>query len=70
MLAHLCTKCCRFIPEYEFAEHVQQCRRHRFSGWVKEEVFISTRMHLDRKQVTQLIDRLQEWLNTGTFEGE
>ena len=41
------------------------------SGWVPypipEEVLLSTRMHLNEKQVRGLIDRLQQWLDTGTL---
>lgn len=40
-------------------------------GWVKypipEEVSLSTRMHLNRKQVAALIVHLQAWLEKGTF---
>ena len=42
------------------------------SGWMPyplpEEVQISTRMHLNREQVEGLVERLQRWLETGTFE--
>jgi hypothetical protein len=41
------------------------------SGWVEyplpPAVEISTRMHLDREQVTALISALQSWLDTGHF---
>jgi hypothetical protein len=41
------------------------------TGWVPypvpEGVLITTRMHLDREQVTGLIERLQAWLATGDF---
>jgi len=40
-------------------------------GWVSypipDEVLLSTRMHLNRKQVTALIRHLQKWLKTGSF---
>lgn len=42
-------------------------------GWVPypipPQVSLSTRMHLNRKQVKALIVRLQHWLNTGSFKG-
>jgi hypothetical protein len=42
------------------------------SGWmpypIPEEVQISTRMHLSREQVTGLVERLQRWLETGSFD--
>ena len=38
------------------------------NGWVSfpipQEVSLSTRMHLDRKQVKALIDHLQSWLDS------
>lgn len=41
-------------------------------GWVPypipEAVSLSTRMHLDRKQVKALITTLQRWLDTGSFK--
>lgn len=41
------------------------------SGWmpypVPEEVSMTTRMHLDRELVVQLVYRLQTWLETGSF---
>lgn len=41
------------------------------SGWmpypIPKEVFISTRMHLNREQVKGLVERLQQWLATGTL---
>lgn len=41
------------------------------SGWVPypipEDVSLSTRMHLDRKQVAALIVHLQRWLDTDKF---
>jgi len=44
------------------------------SGWmpypIPEEVQISTRMHLNREQVEGLVERLQQWLETGDFETE
>lgn len=44
------------------------------TGWVPypvpEAVLLSTRMHLDRKQVKKLIPLLQKWLETGSFNGE
>ena len=40
-------------------------------GWqpypIPEEVSINTRMHLNREQVQQLINRLQQWLENGNF---
>lgn len=40
-------------------------------GWVPypipEEVSLTTRMHLDRKQVAALINHLQKWLDEGKF---
>lgn len=40
-------------------------------GWVPypipEEVLLSTRMHLNRKQVAALIRHLQAWLENGSF---
>jgi len=43
-------------------------------GWVPfpipEDVSLSTRMHLDRKQVEALIGHLQSWLERGTFKGK
>jgi len=45
----------------------------RTTGWVAypipNEVLVSVDMHLDRGQVAGLIDRLQQWLETGTFHG-
>ena len=42
------------------------------SGWmpypIPEEVQISTRMHLNREQVAGLVERLQRWLETGSFD--
>lgn len=41
-------------------------------GWVKypipKEVSLCTQMHVNRDQVRGLIARLQQWLDTGTFE--
>lgn len=41
------------------------------SGWVPyaipDKVLLSTRMHLDRKQVRALIKHLQNWLDNDTF---
>lgn len=41
-------------------------------GWVdyplSEKVLLSTRMHLDREGVKQLIVSLKNWLNKGTFK--
>lgn len=41
------------------------------SGWmpypIPEEVVITTRMHLSREQVEGLIERLQQWLKSGSF---
>lgn len=41
-------------------------------GWVDypipEEVMLTTRMHLDREGVKQLIAFLKNWLNKGTFK--
>jgi hypothetical protein len=41
-------------------------------GWVDfpvpPEVLLSGSMHLNREQVAGLIQRLQSWLDTGTFE--
>ena len=41
------------------------------SGWVPyplpPEVSVTTRMHLNREQAQGLIERLQEWLDTGKF---
>jgi len=41
------------------------------TGWVDYpvpgDVIMTTRMHLSRVQVKGLIDRLQEWLDTGHF---
>lgn len=41
------------------------------TGWVPypipNEVSLTTRMHLDRKQVKALIGHLQTWLDTGKF---
>ncbi len=43
------------------------------TGWVPyekipEEVSLTTRMHLDRKQVIALIATLQQWVDTGSFK--
>lgn len=42
------------------------------SGWIPyplpKEVLTTTRMHLDREQVAELIEALQSWLDTGHFE--
>lgn len=42
------------------------------SGWMPyplpEDVLISTWMHLNREQVSGLVERLQQWLKTGEFE--
>lgn len=39
------------------------------SGWmpypIPEQVHLSTRMHLNREQVTELVGRLQSWLENG-----
>lgn len=41
-------------------------------GWypfkVPEEVMLSTKMHLSREQVQELIVNLQRWLKTGSFK--
>ena len=41
------------------------------SGWmpypIPDEVLLTTRMHLDRGLVVQLVHRLQTWLETGSF---
>lgn len=41
------------------------------TGWVPypipDDVLLTTRMHLNREQVAGLIDRLQNWLDTGAF---
>lgn len=41
------------------------------TGWVPfpipDDVLLSTRMHLDRKQVAALIHHLQKWLEKDTF---
>lgn len=41
------------------------------SGWVdvplSDKIMLSTRMHLDRKQVAALIHHLQKWLDKDTF---
>lgn len=46
----------------------------KVSGWmsypVPESVSFTTRMHLDRDQVQNLVDRLQLWLDTGSLEDE
>jgi hypothetical protein len=42
------------------------------TGWVPypvpREVLLTTRAHLDRAQVKALIDHLQAWLETGSFD--
>ena len=42
------------------------------TGWVSypipEDVLLTTRMHLDRKQVEGLIEVLQRWLQKGSFK--
>jgi hypothetical protein len=42
------------------------------SGWmpypIPEEVLLTTRMHLHRDLVVQLVHRLNNWLETGSFE--
>lgn len=42
------------------------------NGWVPypipEQVLLTTRMHLDVKQVEWLVAELQEWLRTGSFK--
>lgn len=44
------------------------------SGWmdypIPEDVQLTTRMHLNRKQVQGLIEQLQQWLATGEFQSE
>jgi len=44
------------------------------SGWmpypIPDDVLIHTRMHLNETQVRGLIERLQIWLETGTFTEE
>lgn len=44
---------------------------NKTTGWVEyplpENVHLNARMHLNREQVKGLIDRLQEWLDTGAF---
>ena len=41
-------------------------------GWVSypihKDVLLNTRMHLNREQVENLIDRLNEWLEKGKWE--
>lgn len=41
------------------------------TGWIDyplpEKVFVGCQMHLNREQVAGLIDRLQTWLDTGSF---
>ena len=43
------------------------------TGWVpypiSEAVSITTRMHLTRDQVAELIPLLEQWLKTGSFDG-
>jgi hypothetical protein len=43
-----------------------------YGGWMPyplpDDVYISTRMHLNEKQVRGLITRLQIWLDSGDFE--
>lgn len=40
-------------------------------GWtpvaMPKEYLADTRVHLNRKQVAELVERLQNWLNTGSF---
>lgn len=40
-------------------------------GWINfplsDDILLSTRMHLDREQVKELISNLQKWLDTGEF---
>lgn len=42
------------------------------SGWmpypIPKEVLIHTRMHLNRQQVSELVGRLNQWLESGAFE--
>ncbi len=42
------------------------------SGWmdypIPDAVMLSSRMHLTREQVQGLVERLQSWLDTGSFE--
>ncbi len=42
------------------------------SGWmpypIPDEVLLSTRMHLSRDQVKWLIEKLQTWVDNGSFE--
>lgn len=44
------------------------------SGWMRypipKEVMLSSRMHLDREQVVELIAELQCWLDTGNFKAD
>ena len=44
------------------------------SGWVDvplpDKIMLTTRMHLNRKQVEALILMLQSWLNRGTFKAK
>lgn len=41
------------------------------TGWVDypipDEVLLSTRMHLNREQVQELVKKLNNWLETGSF---
>jgi uncharacterized protein (DUF342 family) len=44
------------------------------TGWVPypipNEVLLTTRMHLDRKQVKELMKHLQNWLDTESFKNQ
>jgi hypothetical protein len=50
--------------EEEFAERV--ARPGTSFVWLGKEG-IGNRMHLDRSQVTELVNRLNAWLKTGSF---
>ena len=47
--------------------------RKDVNGWqsfdIPEEVSLTTRMHLNREQVKDLIDCMQRWLDTGSVTG-
>lgn len=42
------------------------------SGWmpypIPEQVVLSSRMHLNRSQVQNLVDKLQQWLDSGSLD--
>lgn len=54
--------------------HLVGIETEQKTGWVPyvvpEEVVVKSTMHLNRKQVQELVDTLQAWLNTGEFKGE